>query len=151
VELPSLRDAERLQGFEPDWTAVVEQDFGRRERWKLIGNAVCVPMMQWLACRLEVVERHDRSVDSEWDPRCGWPSAAWGRNGVRKASNVGEWPIHVPRESIISFLKHRTTPLSFRAADGFLKRARASALRFEDGFLDDVEHHARRMKSLATA
>lgn len=142
VELPSLRDAERLQGFESDWTAVVEQDFGRRERWKLIGNAVCVPLMDWLAARLEAVERHDRNLDAEWDFRRGWPTAAWGRNGVRKTSCVGEWPIHVPRASIISFLRHRTTPLSFRATDGFLKRARASALRFEDGFLADVEHHA---------
>lgn len=40
--------------------------------------------------------------------------------------------------------------LSLRAADGFLKRAKASTLRFEDGFLADVEHHARCMQYAAS-
>src|SRR6185312_9475478 len=41
---PELRDAERMQGFEADWTKPAESisGRGRGHRWKLVGNAVTV-------------------------------------------------------------------------------------------------------------
>lgn len=149
MELPDIRDAERLQGFEPGWTAAVETGFTRGERWRLVGNAVCVPMMRWLAARLEVESEHDPSYDREWDPVRGWPDAAWGHQGSRRMSRVSAWPVAVPRQTIIPFLRYRTHPLSLRATEGFLRRARKSSLRFEKGFLEDVAHHAERMRTAA--
>jgi DNA (cytosine-5)-methyltransferase 1 len=41
IVLPDLRDVERLQGFDPDWTKPAESVSRRKGvRWKLVGNAV---------------------------------------------------------------------------------------------------------------
>ncbi len=47
---PEIRDAERLQGFEADWTLpALDVDGVRRgHRWKLVGNAVSVPVARWV-------------------------------------------------------------------------------------------------------
>src|SRR5262245_38452626 len=45
---PDIRDAERLQGFPEGWTTSAPE----RLRWSLVGNAVTVPVAQWLGRRL---------------------------------------------------------------------------------------------------
>lgn len=147
IEVPSISDAERLQGFDAGWTSVVDREFGARHRWKLVGNAVCVPMLEWVAFRLEATDKYDHGSDLNWDwGKRGWPLAAWGGGGKRHASSASEWPCFIPRDTINTFLRHRTRPLSYRATAGFLKRALASRLNFEEGFLDDVAAHAKRMR-----
>jgi DNA (cytosine-5)-methyltransferase 1 len=47
-----LRDAERLQGFPADWALPAESVSRRSMRWKLVGNAVSVPVAKWLGRRL---------------------------------------------------------------------------------------------------
>jgi DNA (cytosine-5)-methyltransferase 1 len=51
---PDVRDAERLQGFAAGWTEPAVEDPRRRNgpRWKLVGNAVSVPVARWLGDRL---------------------------------------------------------------------------------------------------
>ena len=48
ITTPDIRDAERLQGFEADWTEPAAEVPGvrRSHRWKLVGNAVSVPVAQ---------------------------------------------------------------------------------------------------------
>jgi len=147
VELPTIRDAERLQGFEPDWTLPAERAHGRGARWRLVGNAVCVPMMEWLAEQLRRPSKYSPRLDIDCDSRSGWPNAAWGRAGHTRAHPASAWPTWVPSQTINSFLRYETKPLSFRATDGFLRRAQSSGLTFEAGFLADVAHHRANMRS----
>lgn len=46
-------ECERLQGFPDDWTAGVSESI----RYRMIGNAVCVPVAHWLARRIAACER----------------------------------------------------------------------------------------------
>ena len=48
IRLPNSQEAERLQGFPTDWTA----GFSDFRRFKMIGNAVPPPMVEWLAKRI---------------------------------------------------------------------------------------------------
>lgn len=151
LELPSIPDAERLQGFEVDWTKPAEESDKRHKpdrgaRWRLLGNAVCVPMLKWVGERLSEPGQYDATDDCLWDNQGPWPEAAWGRNGKVYKSSASNWPLESETESINAFLRAPTVSLSARATAGFLSRATASALKFEPGFLDDVAHHLATMK-----
>jgi DNA (cytosine-5)-methyltransferase 1 len=61
------------------------------------------------------------------------------------------WPVRYAREDLADFLRFPLTPLSVRAASGFLSRARVSSLTFEDGFLEAIDRHIARMTKLAVA
>jgi len=139
---PGLVDAERLQGFDPDWTLPANAVPGSRpgHRWKLVGNAVNVRMASWLGERIADPTPYDGSGDKPLQPGETWPMAAWGRGGVAHRSPVSTWPVQDAYTSIEDYLTE-TKPLSARATAGFLKRARAGNLRFMPGFLDDVAHH----------
>src|SRR5207249_4279742 len=54
IVTPDIRDAERLQGFTADWTSCAVDNPEKRNgpRWKLVGNAVSVPVAEWLGRRL---------------------------------------------------------------------------------------------------
>jgi len=61
------------------------------------------------------------------------------------------WPLQVERPHLSDFVRFPVKPLSARAASGFLKRARTSSLRFEDGFLEAIEQHIKRVSAPAAA
>ena len=46
------RECERLQGFPDDWTA----GHADSHRYRMMGNAVAVPVVQWIATRLRIVD-----------------------------------------------------------------------------------------------
>lgn len=137
---PTVQDAERLQGLLADWTAAAIQDKGRTgDRWRLIGNAVCVPMSTWVGQRLlapsePVVERQPL------DPSRGWPAAAAGDRKRRWRLDASVAPT-APTYNLRHFLRDKPQPLSHRAASGFLSRARRSQLNFPDGFLDSLSNY----------
>lgn len=143
LEVPSIRDAERLQGFDADWTEPAETDsrLGRNARWKLVGNAVCVPMMEWVGSRLVKPGKYNAHSDPLWDRKGRWPEAAWGGAGRVYVSGASNWPRREAASTLNAFLRHKTKLLSARATSGFLRRALLSGLAFEEGFLQDVEHH----------
>lgn len=60
---PDIRDAERLQGFEADWTKPTETSSRPSLRWSLVGNAVTVPVAEWLGGRLARPGSHQRDRD----------------------------------------------------------------------------------------
>ena len=137
---PSIRVAERLQGFPPGWTAPARTVGGR---WKLVGNAVSVPVARWIASRLS-----PPAEDFDLEPTFGrmregdrWPLAATGHSGSRCSVDVGDWPVRYKQRPLHSFLRDQDAPLSLKAAEGFLRRALASRLRFEEGFLEDLEEY----------
>ncbi|MBM7458622.1 DNA (cytosine-5)-methyltransferase 1 [Rhodococcus coprophilus] len=146
IVTPGLTDAERLQGFDPDWTAPATQAVGVRtgHRWRLVGNAVSVRMATWVGHRLSHQIDYTSDHETPLEPGDAWPTAAWGAH--RKAFRVHEsqWPVHEPYEDLGGFLDDARL-LSARATAGFLRRARSGNLRFVPGFLDDVENHLDRM------
>jgi len=147
VGTPDIRDAERLQGFDPDWTVASDALEKRRrtDRWKLMGNAVSVPVAQWLGERLRTTDDYSDAGDRALGPRERWPRAAWGRSGERYAVNVSMWPVRWAKPHLREFLQHETTPLSARATAGFLDRTRRGNLRISQDLIRDVEAHLERM------
>jgi DNA (cytosine-5)-methyltransferase 1 len=142
VGTPQIEDGERMQGFPADWTLPSVMS-GRRlgTRWKQVGNAVCVPMSEWVGDRLSAP---GTIVEGDWDtPLDGrrWPLAAYGAEGRGWHAPVSSRPMREPF-AIQKFLGLPLKPLSPRATAGFLSRARRSKnLRFADGFLSSLDDH----------
>ncbi len=150
---PDIRDAERLQGFPAGWTEQALEGSGVRpgHRWKLVGNAVSVPMATWVGRRLAKPGTFDEARLAE-TVRAGvsWPRAACGGAGREpRQVAVSMWPVRRKRTHLSKFLEHATKPLSHRAAAGFLERANDGNLHFEDGFLEAVGRHVMRTKVVA--
>lgn len=152
--MPELRDGERLQGFPADWTKAADADRPGRAngpRWKLVGNAVSVPVAQWLGERLRAPGPYDAAADRPLGASDRWPTAAWGGDGAAWQANVSAWPRHEPREHLATFLEHEPILLSPRATAGFLDRTRRSRLRFPPGFIESVERHLDRVSAMSSA
>lgn len=144
VMLPDITDAERLQGFPAGWTDVDPVARGRRSgpRWKMVGNAVSVPVAGWLGGRLRAPEVHDRWIEAGLPSGDRWPEAATGRDGRRYRVSVSEFPLREPYRHLAGFLGPSGRPISERGATGFLSRAGRSSLRFPPGLLDAVRRYA---------
>lgn len=144
IVTPDIRDAERLQGFPADWTspAVESKAISRGARWRLVGNAVSVPVFAWIGHRLaEPGDPRYEEDEQEMVDRRRWPKAAWGALGKTYSVHRTAWPAAEPYHHLAEFLMHPTYPLSLKASAGFLRRAEASSLRFPPGFLDAVRAH----------
>jgi len=138
---PDIKDAERLQGFQPNWTASAPE----RLRWSLVGNAVTVPVAAWLGQRLRRPGSYDSDRDRPWSAGT-FPKAARYDGTRRLAVEIGSFPIWKKRPPLHRFLRFKGTLLSVRATAGFLSRAEASSLRFVPGFLDSVRAHLNNMR-----
>jgi DNA (cytosine-5)-methyltransferase 1 len=151
IVTPEIRDAERLQGFAPDWTLpAVDVAQGRRAgvRWKLVGNAVSVPLARWVGSRLAQPGDYDSIRNRPLATGGSWPAAAWGRKGERHEVDVSMWPVRARYRHLHTFLSYESRLLSEKATAGFLQRAKASSLHFVDGFLEDVARHLEKMRSM---
>ena len=142
---PDIRDAERLQGFRADWTKPAEAVGRAGFRWKLVGNAVSVPVAKWIGDRLARV-----NVDEYWDDHDGlvkgaWPTAAYGADGEAFAVTLSKWPVKRQQQDILEFLRHEPKELSLRATKGFEKRLSSSTLRAPDEFRAALKDHIKRM------
>lgn len=144
VAAPEIRDAERLQGFPAGWTEPARDVTRDSMRWRLLGNAVSVPVAHWLGERLtDPAGDYDDSADAPVNGR--WPTACWSLGDGRFASNVSDHPIRKRRPRIATFLRYDSKPLSRRAVTGFLRRADAGRLRYPDGFLDAIRRFRDRL------
>jgi DNA (cytosine-5)-methyltransferase 1 len=147
IATPDIRDAERLQGFPVDWTKPAEKAGRCSLRWKLVGNAVSVPVAGWLGYRLanpgvlEDFEEIPLRLDGQW------PNAAWNVGYGRMIVGASEWPVRLPYCALQDFLIYPCTALSARATRGFLQRALRGKLRFPPKFLDAVRCHLLRLTS----
>ncbi len=145
IVTPDIRDAERLQGFPADWTKPAETVGRASWRWSLVGNAVTVPVAGWLGNNLAAPRPALELRKTQFDAIMRWPRAACRIDGRRFAVAASEFPMSLPRASLIDFLEFGGKPLSERAALGFLARTRRSNLRFVDGFQDAIARYIQSM------
>ncbi len=139
--LPGLEDGEALQGFPRGWTEAAGSARRGATRWRLVGNAVPVPLAAWVGRRLVAP---GEPVCAEWGwPRHGWPAAAWGDGtGRRIAVAASAWPVREPYRHLSDLLDPTgLRPLSPRATAGFLGRLREGRVRADARFVEDVEAH----------
>lgn len=145
---PDIRDAERMQGFEPNWTNCdwvegggLRRPFRQRRRWMLVGNAVNVRVATWIGENL-LASTLDRDVPGHAIREDGpMPEAAWFDGKSRWGATLSTWPVRARRSGLSTFLRYPTAPLSLRASSGFYGRATRSTLRFVPGFLNAIEKH----------
>lgn len=142
IVTPDIRDAERLQGFSADWTLPAVSIAGLKDgiRWKLVGNAVCVPMASWIGKRLgeDVVAYSGK--DKEFPDHGRWPRSAWGDKDCIHDAAIGEFPELAPQIPLEAFLQFKPLPLSLRAIRGFRSRLISSRLRYPVEFLEALNH-----------
>lgn len=149
---PSIRDAERMFGFAADWTsAAAEQGAREGTRWKLVGNTICVPMVDWTVEQI-MRPRGIRAEYSELQPLDRLPGAAFGQAGKRFRVHASTWPMRKKHPKLARFLRDDLKPLSLRAASGFYNRAMESTtIRFADGFLLSLQEYISSAQLRATA
>lgn len=153
VGTPSIRDAERLQGFDPGWTEPAEGSGtrGLGARWKMVGNAVSVPVAAWLGERLAHPGDYRAGIEVPIRRGHSWPRAARSADQEALEVDVSMWPLRRPYQHLREFLADPVTPLSPRAADGFLGRAGRGSLRFPPGLLDAVRAQADTLRAARAA
>jgi len=148
---PSVEDAEQLQGFARGWTSPASDPRGRKgPRWKLVGNAVTVGVAEWLGRRLACPGSYDDSDAVRISSGDRWPSAAWGSAEGRWSSQLSMWPERRPYTHLRDLVHNDgLTPLTYRAAAGFLERTQRAKLRFDSDFILDVKRHVEAVAPLA--
>lgn len=141
---PGLRDVERLQGFDADWTAPAEAVARTSARWGLVGSAVSVPVAQWIGERLVVPGCYDAGRDLAFPATGKAPRAARFDGKRRFEVRISTDPLGIRPPPLEHFLTdcEGQAALSLKATLGFLSRTRRAKLRFEPGFIEAVERHA---------
>ena len=139
VVTPTIEAVERLQGFPARWTCVLEKEKRGRDRWRLVGNAVSVPVAEWIGSRLIAPGVYDPSNDSPFIQGAKWPNAAWYMGKERMVASVSQFPLRKRRGRLSSYATEHWPDLSKRALAGFVRRAHSGRLRYPCGFLEALE------------
>ncbi len=147
VVTPDIRDAERLQGFEENWTQPAEAVARASLRWSLVGNAVSTPVAEWLGGKLKTPGLYDSARDVPLRSKGSWPTAARFDGEHRWAVEISAIPVWRSRPALVDFLRHPGKPLSARASRGFLQRTERGSLRFVAGFQDRIRAHIEAMSA----
>src|SRR5664279_1232537 len=147
-----IRDGERLQGFDADWTLPAESVARSSMRWSLVGSAVSVPAATWVGQRLANPGTYDVTRDAGFPVLGKAPRAARFDGKGRHAVRISTDPLGIRPPPLIDFLRESEPKemLSARATAGFLSRTRRAKLRFEPGFIQAIEQHLRSMGGAPT-
>ncbi len=140
---PGIRDGERLQGFDQDWTLPAEAVTRGSMRWSLVGNAVSVPVAEWVGRRLADPGSYEQGRDRQMSAAGKLPRAARYDGRRRFAVDISADPLGLRPPPLAEFLTdfEGQQLLSLKATHGFLSRTRRAKLRFEPGFIESVEKH----------
>ena len=138
-----IRDGERLQGFDADWTLPAETVARPSARWGLVGSAVSVPVAQWVGERLREQGCYDTKRDQAFPTASRPPRAARFDGRARHAVNISADPLGIAPAPLLHFMSEPASQelLSIKATAGFLGRTRRAKLRFVPGFIAAVERH----------
>jgi len=138
--MPGIDTCERLQGFPSGWTTIDNENIRTKNpRWRMVGNAVSVPVAQWLAGRINVPGAVLDFERVPFEERRRWPDAAWNVGDGRVGVIASDKPIATQTPSITEFRDSAWTRLSRRALGGFVRRAVEGRLWMPDGFLDAIQ------------
>ena len=142
--LPSIEEAEMLQGFPRGWTEPAGHEKVRKgDRWKMVGNAVSVPVAGWLGSRLLRPLSYQGHQASRVETGESWPLAAWGApRADRYRVDLSMWPQRAKYRHLLQLVDVKLArALSQRATAGFLSRLERSYLRTPDQFRMDLRSH----------
>jgi len=148
IVTPEIRDAERIQGFEANWTKPAEKVMRSSYRWKLVGNAVSVPVAKWIGEMLEAKPTWNPPLDIvRFKDKGPCPNSAFGNKIIgRFQANVSTFPVRTERIPLAGFLKYELKPLSVKATDGFINRLEKGTLRYPVEFRNALIEHLTLMK-----
>ena len=144
VATPTIEAVEQFQGFPARWTTALRNERDGRSRWRLVGNAVSVPVAEWIGNRLSAPGSYDYREDSEFNTEDCWPNAAWYMGDRRMVAEVSEYPVNKRRGCLSAFATEKWPDLSERALTGFTRRAREGNLKYPSGFLEALEEELKR-------
>ena len=144
VLMPSLRSCEELQGFPAGWTSVESDYTDRNPEWRMIGNAVSVPVARWVAERIGTPGTISDFRETAIERGGRWPDAGWNVGDGRVGVVAGDKPVVAEARSISEFRNPSWLRLSDRAMNGFIARAEGGGLRMPDGFLDALRKAKRK-------
>lgn len=150
ISIPDICDAERLQGFPSNWTQSAEDLTKTSIRWRLVGNAVTVDTVAWIAHKIISPKAYDSSKDKELcftKSKNNWPKAAWGKDGRRYVSMSTKYPTAGHPVPLATFLEHPRKQLSLKAAKGFEKRLTEGGMRSPEFFRTALKNHIQLMES----
>ena len=149
VLTPSLRACEELQGFPRGWTDVVDEDMGRNPEWRLVGNAVSVPVARWVAERFKAPGPVLKFKEAPLEFGSRWPESAWNVGNGRMGVVASDMPVATRVPSIAHFRDPTWSRLSDRAMNGFIGRAEEGGLRMPEKFLDRLRTARRKVPKVA--
>ena len=148
VSSPDIRDAERLQGFPPNWTLPAEDLSTPSLRWQLVGNAVTVDTVAWIANKIISPQQFDEAKNKNLKVKKSWPKSAWGVNGIRMEYEVSIYPPCSNRSSLKDFLIFPRKPLSLKAIKGFNKRLTEGGMHSPSFFQKAIKQHVELMSNV---
>lgn len=147
VSSPDIRDAERLQGFPPNWTQPAEELSKPSSRWKLVGNAVTVDTVAWIANKIIAPQLYDETKNKALKVKKSWPKSAWGVDGIRMEYQASIYPPFENRISLKDFLMFPRKPLSLKAIKGFDKRLTEGGMHSPSFFQRAIKQHVELMSN----
>ncbi|MFO0556329.1 MAG: DNA (cytosine-5-)-methyltransferase [Polyangiaceae bacterium] len=136
---PGIELAESMHGLPKGWTKCHEPTHERR-RWRMVGNAVSVPVATWIGRRLGTAPRETVPEPKTRLTGTAWPTAAFGSRKGRFAADAGMAPRAFQPRLLWDCVKATgdVAPLSWRAAAGFERRLKASSLRAPSEFRESL-------------
>ena len=147
VLTPSLQVCEGLQGLPAGWTDVDGAHIGRNPGWRMVGNAVSVPVARWIAERIKnpgpILDFHETAIEHGGR----WPDAGWNVGDGRVGVSANDKPVSKTTPSISDFRDSSWSRLSNRAMDGFISRAENGRLRMPNKFMDTLRQAKRKTLS----
>ena len=132
----SIQDAERLQGFEENWTCFDRLGIAARPglRWRLVGNAVSTELSNWVGGRLRTPGT-PKGRGVPLDRTRKWPDAGYGDASGAYRVPLSRWPSNNKQQPLSKFLKHALRPLPVeRQQDSWVVRASAQMSCIRLGF-----------------
>jgi DNA (cytosine-5)-methyltransferase 1 len=148
VVTPDIRDAERLQGFPANWTRPATKVTRESTRWKLVGNAVSVPVAKWFGGLLAGKQKQLPLNTSYFERTKKWPDASFGSMGNEpQRVYVSMFPKKPKYTPLADFLRFQPKPLSYRATAGFISRLASGNLHFPQEFLEALTLHREKMSA----
>ena len=90
-------------------------------RWRLVGNAVTVDTVKWIAIKIKKPQKYDATNDVPFNFQSNWPKSAWNMGEGVYISKSSLYPQNTEKR-LMDYITHEKHPLSLKATSGFLKR-----------------------------